>query len=216
MRVTNFWNQLIYRLWAPIYNQIFDRLAFAGARRRSIQALAVRPGECVVLPGVGTGADLPLLPAGVRAIGIDFSPHMLAQAQRQAATWQATVLLVQGDAMNLPLATGAADAAVLHLVLSVVPDGRACAQETARTLRAEGRAVVFDKFLSETTAAPSLLRRLLNVGAVLLGTDLNRRLSSLLAGSGLTPVSDQPAIFGGAYRLVQLRKMAAPTESESA
>jgi SAM-dependent methyltransferase len=167
-----------------------------------------------VLPGVGTGADLPLLPAGVRAIGIDRSPHMLVQAQRQAAAWRATVLLVQGDAMKLPVATGAADAAVLHLVLSVVPDGCACAQETARCLREGGRAVVFDKFLGET-AAPSLLRRLLNVGAVLLGTDLNRRLSSLLAGSGLTPVADQPALLGGAYRLVQLRKMAAPTESKS-
>lgn len=206
MRVTNRWNRIVYHLWAPVYDLIFDRLAFAQLRRQSMQALSLQPGERAVLPGVGTGADLPLLPAGVLAIAIDLSPHMLARAQQKLAASAAAVLLVQGDAAHLPVASDAVDAVVLHLVLSVVPDGRTCAGEVARCLRAGGRVAVFDKFLTATAAAPSPLRRLLNLGAVWLGTDLNRRLSDLLAGSDLVVVDDQPAAFGGAYRIVQLVK----------
>jgi phosphatidylethanolamine/phosphatidyl-N-methylethanolamine N-methyltransferase len=204
MTVTSRWNSVIYRLWAPVYDLLFDRLFFASARRRSLRALAVRSGERVLLPGVGTGADLPLLPHASVAIGVDFSPHMLAQAQRKLTACAATVLLVQGDAQRLPVADGAMDAAVLHLVLSVVPDGQACAAETARCLRTGGRAVVFDKFVAEGAAEPSRLRRLINLGAVRLGTDLNRRLSALLASSDLVMVDDRPALLGDVYRIVRL------------
>lgn len=206
MPVTSRWNSVIYRLWAPVYDLLFDRLFFAGARRRSIRALAVHSGERVLLPGVGTGADLPLLPARAVAIGIDFSPHMLAQAQRKLTDCAATVLLVQGDAQRLPVADGTIDAAVLHLVLSVVPDGQACATETARCLRTDGRAVVFDKFVAESAVRPSRLRRLINFGAVRLGTDLNRRLGELLTGADLVAVDDWPAFLGGVYRIVRLRR----------
>lgn len=204
MSVTNRWNLIAYRWWAPVYDLIFDRLLFARARRRSLRALAVRSGERVLLPGVGTGADLPLLPVHAVAIAVDLSPAMLAQAQRRLGDCAATVLLVQGDAQQLPVADGAADAAVLHLVLSVVPDGRACAAETARCLRAGGRAVVFDKFVADEAAGPSPLRRLFNRAALRLGTDLTRRLGDLLAGSGLAVVADAPAMLGGAYRIVRL------------
>lgn len=213
MRVTNRWNRIVYHLWAPVYDLVFDRLAFAQLRRQSMQALSLQPGERAVLPGVGTGTDLPLLPAGVLAIAIDLSPHMLAQAQQKLAASAAAVLLVQGDAAHLPVASDAIDAVVIHLVLSVVPDGQACVSEVARCLREGGRAVVFDKFLAETAVAPSPLRRLLNLGAVWLGTDLNRRLSDLLVGNDLVVVDDQPTAFGGAYRIVQLVKQRARHEA---
>jgi SAM-dependent methyltransferase len=164
MSVTDRANLAIYRQWAPVYDLIFDRLLFARARRQSMRTLAVRSGERVLLPGVGTGADLPLLPVHAVAIAVDLSPAMLAQAQRRLGDCAATVLLVQGDAQRLPVADGAADAAVPHLVLSVVPDGSACAAETARCLREGGRAVVFDKFVAEGAAGLSPLRRLLNRG----------------------------------------------------
>ena len=90
MSVTNRWNLVAYQWWAPVYDLIFDHLFFARARRRSLRALAVRAGERVLLPGVGTGADLPLLPMQAVAIAVDLSPAMLAQAEaaRQAAASQ--------------------------------------------------------------------------------------------------------------------------------
>ena len=61
-------NVATYRRWAPVYDAVLGRL-FAGARRRAIALLNLQQGERVVLPGVGTGLDLPLLSAGVSAVG---------------------------------------------------------------------------------------------------------------------------------------------------
>ncbi len=43
--------------------------------------LAPNTAEHVLLVGVGTGADLTLLPPGVRALGVDLSAAMLARAK---------------------------------------------------------------------------------------------------------------------------------------
>ena len=76
MKLSNRWNRFIYRLWSPIYDGLFDRFFAAPGRRRAMAALDLKPGEHVLLVGIGTGADLPLLPEGAQAIGIDFSPDM--------------------------------------------------------------------------------------------------------------------------------------------
>ena len=62
MRMTKRWNRVVYRLWVPVYDATVSHL-FVPGRRRAIQLLALQPGERVPLVGVGTGADLPLLPA---------------------------------------------------------------------------------------------------------------------------------------------------------
>lgn len=144
-------------------------------------------------------------PAGALAVGVDISPAMLAQAQRKLAQVAATVWLVQGDVQQMPLASGAFDAAALNLILSVAPDGHACVLETRRLLRGDGRCVIFDKFLP-AGAAPSLRRRWLSRLAMLVGTDLNRRLDVMLVGSGWVVVWEQPALFGGVYRVFGLGK----------
>ena len=202
--MTNRWNRFIYRLWAPVYDLFFSRRGFGQARRRALALLDVQQGERVILPGVGTGADLPNLPAGAVAVGVDISPAMLAQAQHKLAGVAATVYLIQGDVQQMPLASGVFDAAALHLILSVAPDGHACVLETRRVLRRAGRCVIFDKFLPASVAAPSLRRRLLSRLAMLVGTDLNRRLDVLLAASGWVVVWEQPVLFGGAYRVFAL------------
>ena len=135
MKLTNRWNRFVYRLWSPIYDGLFDRFFAASGRQRAMQVLDPQPGERVLLVGIGTGADLPLLPAGVQAVGLDLSPEMLARARVKQPLPGCDVTLVQGDALSLPLCAGQFDAAVPHLVLSVVPDGAACFQETLRTLR---------------------------------------------------------------------------------
>jgi hypothetical protein len=63
MKMTNRWNRFIYRLWAPIYDSTVNRI-FRPGRKRAMELLDLKPGERVLLVGVGTGADLPLIPAG--------------------------------------------------------------------------------------------------------------------------------------------------------
>ncbi len=204
MKLTNDWNRLIYRLWAPVYDATVNRL-FTPGRNRALEVLAVRPGERVLLVGVGTGEDLPLLPAGVEAVGLDLSPDMLRRATGKLSSCKASVKLVEGDA-QIPLAEEAPfDAAILNLILSVVPDGNACFRSALHAIKPGGRAVIFDKFLPDGREA-SRLRRLTNVFSRLLGTDINRHLGDVIKGTPCEIISNEPSIGGGLYRVVLLCK----------
>lgn len=213
MKLTNDWNRLVYRSWAPIYDATVNRL-FTQGRKRALEVLALQPGERVLLVGVGTGEDLPLLPAGVEAIGFDLSPEMLRKAKSKLSRCQAHVTLVQGDAQAPMTRIAPFDGAILNLILSVVPDGKACFLTTMRALKPGGRAVIFDKFLPDGREA-SPLRRLTNMFSTLLGTDINRHLSDVVAGVSCKVLSNEASIGGGLYRIVLLCKQGDETEGKS-
>jgi phosphatidylethanolamine/phosphatidyl-N-methylethanolamine N-methyltransferase len=204
MKMNNRWNNFIYRLWAPIYDSTVNRIFMPG-RKRAMSLLNLQAGERVLIVGVGTGADLPFLPAGVDAIGIDLSPEMLAKARLKLDPCLAAVKLIQGDAQTLLVDEASFDAVILNLILSVIPDGNACLQSAMRALKPGGRAVIFDKFLPEGKS-PSLIRRILNIFSTLLGTDINRRLSDLMRDRPCEITHDEPSIAGGIYRVVMLNK----------
>lgn len=205
MHMTNRWIQFIYRLWAPCYDAAFEHFFHPG-RARAIQLLALQSGERVLLVGVGTGADLPLLPEGIRAVGVDISPAMLDRARQKLPLSGREVTLLRGDAQQLLVEEGAFDAVVFDLILSVIPDGAACLRENLRALKPGGRAVVFDKFLPDG-AGVSFGRRLLNLGTSLFGTDITRRFGDLSRGVGVEVVSDEPSLMNGAYRVKLLKRV---------
>jgi ubiquinone/menaquinone biosynthesis C-methylase UbiE len=180
--MTNRWNRFIYRLWAPVYDATVNHLFMPG-RRRAMVVLDLRPVDSILLVGVGTGADLPLLPPGVRAVGIDLSAEMLAKARAKFPLADREVSLIQGDAQTLLVREGAYDAAILNLILSVIPDGTACLKAALRALKPAGRVVIFDKFLHDNKK-PSPVRRLVNLISTIFGTDINRRMGDMLTGTG--------------------------------
>ncbi len=198
------WNLRVYRAWAPVYDALLERF-FRPGRRVAAAMLALEPGERVLIVGVGTGLDLPYLPPEVDAVGIDLSEDMLARARRRAATLSGRVELRQGDAAHTGEAAASFDAAVLSLVLSVVPDPRQVIAETLRVLKPDGRAVVFDKFAPDT--GPSrILRRLLNAITRFFGTDIDRRLADLIADQPWRLERSEPSLLGGQYRVVLLTR----------
>ena len=170
-----------------------------------MELLDLQPGERVLLAGVGTGADLPFLPAGVEAIGVDLSPDMLARARLKLDKCPASVKLIQGDAQGLTVAEGLFDAAILNLILSVIPDGRACLQSALCALKPDGRAVIFDKFLPEGST-PSRMRSFFNLFSTFLGTDINRRLCDFTSDLPCRITHEEASIAGGMYRVILLKK----------
>jgi phosphatidylethanolamine/phosphatidyl-N-methylethanolamine N-methyltransferase len=195
-------SQRIYSLWAPFYDAVFARL-MERPRKRALDLLALRAGERVLLPGVGTGLDLPALPAGVSAIGLDFNRAMLAKAQ---AKGRANTLLVHGDGQCLPMPDQAFDAVAFMLILSVVPNGAAAFREGWRTLRPGGRVVIYDKFVpDQMPIAP--LRTMIGRVISLLGTDPNRSLRSVISDvADVRIVVDEPSLLNGQYRIILLEK----------
>jgi len=204
MKMTNRWNQFIYRLWAPVYDATVGHI-FQPGREQAIELVNLQPGERVLLVGVGTGADLPLLPQGVKASGVDISPDMLARARQKLPLPGRDVTLLQGDAQQLLVEEASCDAVIYNLILSVIPNGSVCLRENLRALKPGGRAVVFDKFLPDDGRL-TLGRRMLNLGSTLFGTDITRRFGKLAEGAGVQVVRDEPSLLGGAYRVILLRK----------
>jgi ubiquinone/menaquinone biosynthesis C-methylase UbiE len=204
MKMTNRWNRFIYRLWAPIYDSTVNRVFMPG-RKRAMELLDLKPGGRVLIVGVGTGADLPLLPAGVDVTGIDLSPDMLAQARLKPVTNLLSVKLIEGDAQTLWVDEASFDAVILNLILSVIPDGNACLRSALHALKPGGRAVIFDKFLPEGRTI-SHARRFVNLFSTLFGTDINRRLSDLRRDCPCEVTHDEPSIGGGMYRVIMLKK----------
>jgi ubiquinone/menaquinone biosynthesis C-methylase UbiE len=204
MKMTNHWNRIIYRLWAPFYDATLNRFFLPG-RRQALELLDLQPGERVLIVGVGTGADLPLLSREVAVTGIDLSREMLAKARLKLDRCPDPITLIQGDAQRLLVRPESFDVVILHLILSVIPDGNACLQAALQALKPGGRAVIFDKFLPEGKNV-SLFRKFINLFSTLLGTDINRRLSDLRKDCPCGIVRDEASIASGMYRVILLRK----------
>jgi ubiquinone/menaquinone biosynthesis C-methylase UbiE len=136
---------------------------------------------------------------------------MLARARKKLPLSDCDIELRAGDAQALPLDDGSFDLVVLNLILSVVPDPALCLGEALRVLEANGRIVVFDKFLPDNSA-PSLVRRLANVFSTIFGTNINRRLGDIVSGFPCAVARDEPSILGGMYRVALLRNHAGNLE----
>jgi len=193
-----------YSRFAPLYD--FFVGGIGRARERSIAVLAPRDGERVLLVGVGTGLDLTHLPRHAAYEAVDITPAMLVRAERRAARLALPLVVHEASASALPFEDARFDAAILHLILAVVPDPLAALGEVQRVLKPGGRAVVWDK-MRRPGRHPSLFRRALHgltsrwlTGFML---DLN---GAVAATGGLRVTHDEPSVFGGMWRIVLLEK----------
>jgi ubiquinone/menaquinone biosynthesis C-methylase UbiE len=84
--------------------------------------------------GCGTGRNLPLLPAGTRAVAVDPCRESLVRARRRAPE----SMLVQARAEALPFRPGTFDTVVSGLVLCSVTDPGQALGEVLRVLAAGG------------------------------------------------------------------------------
>lgn len=192
-----------YTFIAPFYDMAIEGFS-KSLRARSLQGLGDVGGQAILVPGIGTGLDLPYLPAGADYTGVDLTPAMLERARRRLPP-QLSMQLETADIMALPYEDGRFDAVVMHLILAVVPNPIQALRETARVLKPGGRVLILDKFLRPGKWAP--MRRLLSpvIGRIATRTDVVFE-DVLAACPSLRLVHDQPAAAGGWFRHIELSK----------
>ena len=200
------WDRIRYSVWAPVYDRLVARVDFGPARRKSIEALRLLPGERVLMVGAGTGLDLDYVPDGVAVVAVDITPAMLARLERRAVGRSGPTKVRVMDARRLEFPDASFDAVIAHLVIAVMSNPERGLREIDRVLKPAGRVAVFDKFLREGEAATPI-RRLVNLIARPLFSDMNRRLEPMLTGTSLRIERDESAAFGGWYRVITLRKV---------
>jgi len=201
------WSSARYSLYAPVY----DLLAFPlrRARRRALGIADIPEGASVLVVGVGTGLDLPLLPASCTVTAVDLSGTMLKLAERRARKRDGLDVKFHAmDVQDLAFPDNSFDFVVVHLIAAVVPDGRACVAEACRTLKPGGGMSLFDKFRSEEAEQVSILRKLVGVPSRFFFSDINRRAGDLVAGLPLEAIDDAPVAFGGLFHAWLFRKLA--------
>ena len=138
-----------YSRWAPVYDLIFD-LPFHPGRAAAARAAAdaAGPGGEILVVGVGTGLELPLLPGNVLVTGIDISAPMLRAARTRVD--RKGLAQVKGlhvmDAGALEFPDAAFDVALAPYVMSVVPSPDRALDEAWRVLRPGGTLIVMNHF----------------------------------------------------------------------
>ena len=89
---------------------------------------------CVLDVGCGTGRNLPLVPDGARAVGLEPSWEALQRARHRAPR----VPIVIGSVEALPFRDAAFDTVLSGLVFCSVPDPQRGLREVRRVLRPDG------------------------------------------------------------------------------
>jgi len=117
----------------------------AGIDRRWRRAMLAYAGEvqgCFLVDVCcGTGdVALTFEASGARAVGIDFTPEMLALAESKGGRGT----FVRGDALHLPVVDDRADLATVAFGIRNVADPRAGLAELARIVRPGGRVLVLE------------------------------------------------------------------------
>ena len=194
--------QTSYRFIAPFYD-VFLARATASLRQRSLSRLPQHGTARVLLSGAGTGLDFPFLKSSHDYTALDLTAAMLARSHGRARNLQ--MEWVQGDSMGLPFADKSFDYVVLHLIVAVVPHPERCLAEAARVLKPGGRIFIFDKFLHRGERA--WLRRSLSCIVAKIATRLDVVFEEVLENTpDLSVISDEPALAGGWFRLIELLK----------
>jgi ubiquinone/menaquinone biosynthesis C-methylase UbiE len=134
--------------WSETYERDSAARWLREAQTAALAALALNPNDVLLDLGCGTGAAVrDAAPQVSRAVGLDLSPGMIAQARERAEAegLDSNVEFVVGDVSGpLPFDDGAFTAVVCTTAFHHFPRPRDTVAEIARVLAAPGRVVIAD------------------------------------------------------------------------
>jgi SAM-dependent methyltransferase len=166
-------------------------------KRRSYELLGLREGDRVLDVGCGLGEDVRALAERVgktgRAVGLDSSRTMIAQARRRIKRTDLSVEFCVGDAQRLEFADGSFDGCRAERLFVHLRDPVRALTEMVRVTRAGGQVVAYDADW-ETLAVDAqdrlLTRKVLNFFCDSSGSRwIGRQLRGLFLEAGLVDVA---------------------------
>ncbi|MCM3670275.1 class I SAM-dependent methyltransferase [Mesobacillus maritimus] len=205
--MNNSWNKVIYKLWSPVYDRIFNSGTFLNARKKIFMNIEFKGSEKVLFVGVGTGADIELIShLDLDITAIDFSPDMLGKAKKKFKNSHTSFLEMDAQKMNFN--DHSFDYVVGSLILSVVPDADQCFQEMSRVLKPGGIMIIFDKFVPKNKKL-SLSKKLFRPIIKVLGTDIGLSFENLFNRNNkdLQIEEDADVLLNGMYRKIIISKI---------
>lgn len=166
--------------------QRYDRLApwFDGLegflegllfRRLRKKLWAQAAGPHILEVGVGTGKNFPFYPDDARITAIDFSPKMLAMAQRKQQRKQIAVDLALMDVQSLDYADNSFDTVIGSFVFCSVPKPRKGLKELYRVCKPGGQVLLLEHVLSSNKALATVMNLLNPLVVNTLGANINRQ-----------------------------------------
>lgn len=195
-----------YRRYAGIYDFVFGPVLEPG-RRRMIESMACKAGDCVLEIGVGTGLSLRHYPSATRITGIDLSRDMLARASGRVirSGWK-HVSLMHMDAQQLAFADNSFDKVAVMYVASVVPDPDAMMREIRRVCRPGGDIFVVNHF-SQKGHVLHWLENLAAPFAKVIGFRPLFPLGEFISLTGLPLLESMSVNAFGYWKLLHLRNL---------
>lgn len=200
------WNRVIYKVWSPVYDKLFNSGKFLTSRMKVFEQESFTIDQKILFVGVGTGADLELI-VGKEQLditAIDYSEAMLNKAREKFK--ETTIQFLQMDAQHMSFPNHQFDVIVSSLVLSVVPNPQQCFREMLRTLKPNGTLIIFDKF-SPKGQQLSLMKRMIRPLIKLLGTDIGINFEKLYEPfrEELSIMEDSAIMLQGMYRKIKIK-----------
>ena len=155
----------------------------------------------VLEAGVGTGANLPYYPADITVIGVDFSPKMLAKAQKKLPYTKAQVELKLADIQDLPFPDHTFDTVITACVFCSVPDPIQGLKELRRVTKPTGQLFFLEHLRSNKKILGAAMDWLNPYTQRLTGTNINRRTENNIVLAGLTIIAVEN-LFGDIVKLI--------------
>lgn len=165
------------------------------------QQLCAQAQGLVLEAGIGTGANLPYYPQGVRVIGIDFSPQMLEKAKAKLPLAQVPIELKIADIQDLPFSSNIFDTIITACVFCSVPEPVQGFKELKRVIKPEGKLYLLEHVRSEKLILGPLMDTLNPLSVKFSGVNINRRTEENIRLSGMKIVHVEN-LFGDIVKLL--------------
>ncbi|MEO5358923.1 MAG: methyltransferase domain-containing protein [Nitrospirota bacterium] len=145
--IKNIIKQVSFNTFIPFFYPMM-MLPLKSWRKKAIAMLSFQPGDRVIIPGVGSGYDLPYVPHGVSIDGVDISEVMLAIARNKIRNKKQEITLHIMDAEHMDFPSNTFDKAILDLFLTCVYDPQKAFAEIVRVLKPNGEILIYDHLVT--------------------------------------------------------------------